>query len=96
MSRQLDRLRLAVVLNDAEIFQLREVRLDERGVDALAASLRRRALARLADRLARIASGPLPKPIPYLLAVGITLGVLWMGSRLAYGGTLTRALFGSN
>ena len=50
----------------------------------------------LADRLARTASGRLPEPIPYLLAVGVTLGALWTGSRLAYGGTLTRALFGSN
>ena len=50
----------------------------------------------LADRLARTASGRLPEPGPYLLAVGVTLGALWIGSRLAYGGALTRALFGSD
>ena len=50
----------------------------------------------LADRLARTASGRFPEPIPYLLAIGITLGALWVGSRLAHGGTLTRALFGSD
>lgn len=50
----------------------------------------------LADLLGRTASGRLPEPIPYLLAVGVTLGALWIGSRLTYGGTLTRALFGSN
>lgn len=47
----------------------------------------------LADRLARAASGRLPEPGPYLLAVGVALGSLWLGSRLAYGGTLTRTLF---
>jgi hypothetical protein len=50
----------------------------------------------LADRLARIASSRLPEPIPYLLAIGVTLGGLWAGSRLAYGGALTRAVFGSD
>ena len=50
----------------------------------------------LADRLARIASSRLPEPIPYLLAIGVTLGALWAGSRLAYGGALTRAVFGSD
>jgi hypothetical protein len=50
----------------------------------------------LADRLARTASGRLPEPSPYLLAVGVTLGALWIGSRLAYGGALTQALFGSD
>ena len=48
-----------------------------------------------ADRLARRTSGLLPEPGPYLLAVGVTLGALWLGSRLAYGGALTRALFGT-
>ncbi|MFC7176974.1 hypothetical protein [Halosegnis marinus] len=48
-----------------------------------------------AGRLARTASGRLPEPVPYLLAVGVSLGALWLGSRLAYGGALTRALFGS-
>ena len=50
----------------------------------------------LANRLARTASGRLPEPIPYLLAIGVTLGALWVGSRLAYGGVLTRVLFGSD
>lgn len=50
----------------------------------------------LADRLARAATGRLPEPGPYLVAVGVTLGALWLGSRLAYGGALTRALFGSD
>ena len=50
----------------------------------------------LADRLARAASGRFPEPGPYLIAVGVTLGALWLGSRLAYGGELTRALFGSD
>ncbi|ELZ60739.1 MULTISPECIES: hypothetical protein [unclassified Haloferax] len=50
----------------------------------------------LADRLARVASGRLPEPGPYLMAVGVTLGALWLGSRLAYGGALTKALFGSD
>jgi len=50
----------------------------------------------LAGRLARTASGRLPEPIPDLLAIGLTLGALWIGSRLAYGGALTRALFGSD
>jgi uncharacterized membrane protein len=50
----------------------------------------------LADRLARVASGRLPEPGPYLVAVGVTLGALWLGSRLAYGGALTQALFGSD
>lgn len=50
----------------------------------------------LADRLARVASGRLPEPSPYLVAVGITLGALWLGARVAYGGELTQALFGSN
>ncbi len=50
----------------------------------------------LANRLARTASGRLPEPIPYLLATGVTLGALWVGSRLAYGGVLTRLLFGSD
>ncbi|WP_303299586.1 hypothetical protein [Haloferax volcanii] len=49
-----------------------------------------------ADRLARVASGRLPEPGPYLVAVGVTLGALWLGSRLAYGGALTQALFGSD
>jgi hypothetical protein len=49
----------------------------------------------LADGLARTASGRLPEPGPYLVAVGVTLGALWLGARLAYGGALTRALFGS-
>ena len=49
----------------------------------------------LAGRLARAASGRLPEPGPYLVAVGVALGALWLGSRLAYGGALTRALFGS-
>jgi hypothetical protein len=49
----------------------------------------------LADGLARTASGRLPEPGPYLVAVGVTLGSLWLGARLAYGGTLTRALLGS-
>jgi hypothetical protein len=49
----------------------------------------------LADGLARTASGRLPAPGPYLVAVGVTLGSLWLGARLAYGGTLTRTLFGS-
>lgn len=49
----------------------------------------------LADRLARVASGRLPRPGPYLLAVGVTLGALWLGTRLAYGGELTRMLFGT-
>ena len=48
----------------------------------------------LADSLARAASGRLPDPGPYLVAVGVTLGALWLGARLAYGGALTRALFG--
>jgi hypothetical protein len=30
------------------------------------------------------------------VAVGITLGGLWLGARLAYGGALTHALFGSD
>jgi hypothetical protein len=50
----------------------------------------------LAGPLARTASGRLPEPIPDLLAIGVTLGALWIGSRLAYGGALTRALFGSD
>lgn len=50
----------------------------------------------LAERLARTASGCLPEPLPHLLAIGVMLGVLWIGSRIAYGGTLTRALFGSD
>ena len=50
----------------------------------------------LADRLAHAASGRLPEPGPYLLAVGVTLGALWVGSRLAYGGALTQAVFGSD
>ncbi|WP_244531717.1 hypothetical protein [Halogranum amylolyticum] len=50
----------------------------------------------LADRLARTASGRLPESGPYLLAVGVTLGALWLGTRLAYGGALTQALFGSD
>lgn len=50
----------------------------------------------LADRLARAASGRLSDPSPYLVAVGVTLGALWLGARLAYGGELTRALFGSD
>ena len=50
----------------------------------------------LADRLARTAGGRLPEPSPSLLAIGVTLGTLWIGSRLAYGGALTRALFGSD
>jgi len=50
----------------------------------------------LADRLARVASGRFPEPGPYLIAVGVTLGALWLGSRLAYGGELTKALFGSD
>jgi len=50
----------------------------------------------LAGQLARTASGRLPEPIPDLLAIGVTLGALWIGSRLAYGGALTRALFGSD
>ncbi|CQR49856.1 MULTISPECIES: hypothetical protein [Haloferax] len=50
----------------------------------------------LADRLARVASGRLPEPGPYLMAVGVTLGALWLGSRFAYGGALTQALFGSD
>jgi hypothetical protein len=50
----------------------------------------------LSDRLARTASGRLPEPSPYLLAVGVTLGTLWLGTRLAYGGALTRALFGTD
>ncbi|MBP2252602.1 hypothetical protein J2754_002948 [Halarchaeum solikamskense] len=50
----------------------------------------------LADRLARTASGHLSEPIPYLLAIGVTLSVLWIGSRIAYGGALTRVLFGSD
>jgi hypothetical protein len=49
----------------------------------------------LADLLARRASGLLPEPVPYFLAVAVTLGSLWLGSRLAYGGALTRALFGT-
>jgi hypothetical protein len=48
----------------------------------------------LADRLAREASGRLPEPGPYLVVVGVTLGALWLGARLAYGGALTEALFG--
>jgi len=32
----------------------------------------------------------------YLLAVGVTLGALWVGSRLAYGGALTQAVFESD
>jgi hypothetical protein len=50
----------------------------------------------LADRLVRVASGHLPEPGPYLMAVGVTLSTLWLGSRLAYGGALTQALFGSD
>ncbi|WP_277554024.1 hypothetical protein [Halobaculum limi] len=50
----------------------------------------------LADRLGRVANGRFPEPVPYLVAVGITLGALWLGSRLAYGGALTRALVGSD
>jgi hypothetical protein len=50
----------------------------------------------LAEWLGRTASGRLPEPIPYLLAVGVSLGALWIGSRLAYGGELTRTLFGSD
>jgi len=50
----------------------------------------------LAGWLARTASGRLPEPIPNLLAIGVMLGALWIGSRLAYGGVLTRALFGSD
>lgn len=50
----------------------------------------------LADRLARAASGRFPEPGPYLLAVGVTLGGLWLGVRLAYGGALTHALFGTD
>jgi hypothetical protein len=49
----------------------------------------------MANLLARTASGRLPEPGSYLLAVGVTLGVLWLGSRLAYGGALTKALFGT-
>lgn len=48
----------------------------------------------LATLAARTAGGRLPEPGPYLLAVGVSLGALWVGSRLAYGGALTRALFG--
>ena len=50
----------------------------------------------LADRLARTASGRLPEPAPYLLAACVTLGALWAGTRLAYGGAFTRALFGTD
>jgi hypothetical protein len=50
----------------------------------------------LADRLASTASGRLPEPSPSLLAIGVTIGTLWIGLRLAYGGVLTRALFGSD
>jgi hypothetical protein len=50
----------------------------------------------IANQLARTASGRLPEPIPYLLAIGVTLGALWVGSRLAYGGELARVLFGSD
>ncbi len=50
----------------------------------------------LADRLARVASGRLLEPGPSLMAVGVTLGALWLGSRVAYGGALTQALFGSD
>jgi hypothetical protein len=50
----------------------------------------------LSDRLARAASGRLPEPGPYLVAVCIALGGLWIGTRLAYGGALTRALFGTD
>ena len=49
----------------------------------------------LANLLAHTASGRLPEPGSYLLAVGITLGSLWLGTRLAYGGALTKALFGT-
>ena len=49
----------------------------------------------LANLLAHTASGRLPEPGPYLLAVGVTLGALWLGTRLAYGGALTKALFGT-
>jgi hypothetical protein len=49
----------------------------------------------LADDLARTASGRLPEPGSYLVAVGVMLCSLWLGARLAYGGALTRALFGS-
>ncbi len=48
----------------------------------------------LADGLACTASGRLPAPGPSFVAVGVTLGSLWLGARLAYGGVLTRALFG--
>ncbi|WP_276257500.1 hypothetical protein [Haloglomus litoreum] len=48
--------------------------------------------AAVADRLARRAAGWLPEPVPFLLAVGIALGALWSGARLAYGDSATRAL----
>lgn len=50
----------------------------------------------LASRLARVASSHFPEPGPDLIMVGVTLGALWLGSRLAYGGELTKALFGSD
>ncbi|GGL25635.1 hypothetical protein GCM10009037_06580 [Halarchaeum grantii] len=50
----------------------------------------------LASLLARVASSHFPEPGPDLIAVGVILGALWLGSRLAYGGELTKALFGSD
>jgi len=50
----------------------------------------------LANRLTRVASSYFPEPGPDLIGVGVTLGAMWLGSRLVYGGKLTNALFGSD
>jgi Ca2+/Na+ antiporter len=50
----------------------------------------------LASRLARVASSHFSDPGPDLIELGVTLGALWLSLRLAYGGELTKALFGSD
>jgi hypothetical protein len=50
--------------------------------------------AAAADRLATRAAGRLPEPVPFLVGVGVGLGALWLGARLAYGERSARDLFG--
>ncbi|WP_254831086.1 hypothetical protein [Haloglomus salinum] len=48
--------------------------------------------AAVADGLAKRAAEWLPEPLPFLLGVGIGLGALWFGARLAYDDGSVRGL----